>query len=81
MPFQGQKVPGGSSSKPMPSAAGPSGRGPHMNRNFPGAAEAQAQNVHSLIGSKVMIRWPEDNSFYEAVISDYNIERVRSCYT
>ncbi|CAL5065210.1 unnamed protein product [Urochloa decumbens] len=68
----GQKVPGGSASKPIPSAAGPSGRGPHMNRNFPGAAEAQALNVHPLIGRKVMIRWPEDNSFYEAVISDYN---------
>jgi hypothetical protein len=52
-----------------------------MNRNFPGAAEAQAQNVHPLIGRKVMIRWPEDNSFYEAVISDYNADTVRFYHT
>ncbi|XP_020265400.1 protein EMSY-LIKE 3-like isoform X3 [Asparagus officinalis] len=25
-----------------------------------------------LIGRKVMTRWPEDNNFYEAVITDYN---------
>ncbi|KAJ1288544.1 hypothetical protein BS78_02G097000 [Paspalum vaginatum] len=71
----GQKVPGGPAAKPISSSAGPSGRGPHMNRNFPGGpAEAQAQNVDPLIGRKVMSRWPEDNSFYEAVISDYNVE-------
>ncbi|XP_021308912.1 protein EMSY-LIKE 3 isoform X2 [Sorghum bicolor] len=70
------KVPGGSAAKPMSSSAGPSGRGPHMNRNFPGgsAPEAQAQNLDPLVGRKVMSRWPEDNSFYEAVISDYNAE-------
>jgi hypothetical protein len=50
-----------------------------MNRNFPGgsAPEAQAQNLDPLVGRKVMSRWPEDNSFYEAVISDYNAETVR----
>ncbi|XP_062193767.1 protein EMSY-LIKE 3-like isoform X1 [Phragmites australis] len=72
----GQKIPGGSAVKSMPSSAGPSGRGPHMNRNFPGgpAELSQAQSVDPLIGRKVMSRWPEDNSFYEAVISDYNAE-------
>ncbi|KAL6598040.1 hypothetical protein ACP70R_046461 [Stipagrostis hirtigluma subsp. patula] len=72
----GQKIPGGSAVKSMPSA-GPSGRGPHMNRNFPAgpAGElSQASNVDPLVGRKVMSRWPEDNSFYEAVISDYNAE-------
>jgi len=69
----GQKVPGGSAAKPIPSSAGPSGRGPHMNRGG-SAPEAQAQNVDPLVGRKVMSRWPEDNSFYEAVISDYNAE-------
>ncbi|KAL6863806.1 hypothetical protein ACP4OV_016709 [Aristida adscensionis] len=72
----GQKIPGGSVVKSMPSSAGPSGRGLHMNRNFPGgpAAEFSQGHVDPLIGRKVMSRWPEDNSFYEAVISDYNPE-------
>lgn len=30
-----------------------------------------------LIGRKVMIRWPEDNNFYEAIITDYNPQKVR----
>lgn len=50
-----------------------------MNRYFPGgpAAEfSQAQNVNPLIGRKAMNRWPDDNSFYEVVISDYNPETV-----
>jgi len=83
MHFHGQKVPGGSAAKPMSSSAGPSGRGPHMNRNFPGgsAPEAQAQNLDPLVGRKVMSRWPEDNNFYEAVISDYNAETVCFYYT
>lgn len=29
-------------------------------------------NYDSLVGRKLWTRWPEDNSFYEAVISDYN---------
>uniref|UniRef100_A0A804MKZ0 ENT domain-containing protein n=1 Tax=Zea mays TaxID=4577 RepID=A0A804MKZ0_MAIZE len=66
-------VPGGSAAKPIPSSAGPSGRGPHMNRGG-SAPEAQAQNVDPLIGRKVMSRWPEDNSFYEAVIYEYDAE-------
>ncbi|PWZ40902.1 Protein EMSY-LIKE 3 [Zea mays] len=71
----GQKVPGGSAAKPIPSSAGPSGRGPHMNRGG-SAPEAQAQNVDPLIGRKVMSRWPEDNSFYEAVIYEYDAETM-----
>ena len=77
IPFQGQKVPGGSTPKSMLPAAGTSGRGPHMNRNFPGGPEiSQQQTVNPLIGRKVMSRWPEDNNFYEAVISDYKAETV-----
>jgi hypothetical protein len=59
-------------------SAGTSGRGPQMNRNFPGdpPEHSQAQSVNPLIGRKVMSRWPEDNSFYEAAISDYNAETV-----
>ncbi|CAN6162480.1 unnamed protein product [Urochloa humidicola] len=71
------KVSGVSAVKPTTSSEGPSARGPLMNRYFPSgpAAEfSQAQNVNPLIGRKVMSRWPDDNSFYEVVISDYNPE-------
>lgn len=27
---------------------------------------------NSLVGRRVMIRWPADNNFYEAVITEYN---------
>lgn len=35
---------------------------------------AVVANVDSLIGRKVMTRWPQDNNFYEAIITDYNHE-------
>jgi hypothetical protein len=59
-------------------SAGTSGRGQHLNRNFPGGPPELSlqQSVNPLIGRKVMSRWPEDNNFYEAVISDYNAETV-----
>ena len=31
-------------------------------------------HINPLINRKVMSRWPEDNSFYEATITDYNPE-------
>nr|CAB3456683.1 unnamed protein product [Digitaria exilis] len=68
---------GGPAVKPTSSSEGRNARGPLMNRYFPGgpAAEfSQAQNVNPLIGRKAMNRWPDDNSFYEVVISDYNPE-------
>ncbi|CAL5075166.1 unnamed protein product [Urochloa decumbens] len=72
------KVSKSSAVKPTTSSEGPpSARRPLMNRYFPGgpAAEfSQAQNVNPLIGRKVMSRWPDDNSFYEVVICDYNPE-------
>ena len=70
--------------KSMPSSEGLSARRPHLNRYFPGcpAAElSQAQNVNPLIGRKAMNRWPDDNNFYEVVISDYNQETVCFCLT
>ncbi|KAG0543067.1 hypothetical protein BDA96_02G157800 [Sorghum bicolor] len=73
----GQKVPGGSAVKSMSSSEGLSARRPHLNRYFPScpAAElSQAQTVNPLIGRKAMNRWPDDNNFYEVVISDYNQE-------
>ncbi|CAK9166697.1 unnamed protein product [Ilex paraguariensis] len=35
-------------------------------------AEITNFDTDTLIGRKVWTRWPEDNSFYEAVITDYN---------
>ena len=34
-----------------------------------------------LIGRKVWTRWPEDNNFYVAVITDYNPSEVCSRHT
>ncbi|XP_015651073.1 protein EMSY-LIKE 3 isoform X1 [Oryza sativa Japonica Group] len=67
----GQKIPGGSAIKTM-SSAGPSGRGPIMNKNLSGGLPTEPISVNPLIGRKVMTRWPDDNSFYEAVITDYD---------
>ncbi|XP_008805473.1 LOW QUALITY PROTEIN: protein EMSY-LIKE 3 [Phoenix dactylifera] len=71
-PKTGQALPGVSSMKSMhyPSA-GPSGRGQVANRSSTGAL-AEAPPYDPLVGRKVMTRWPEDNNFYEAVITDYN---------
>lgn len=52
------------------------GRGPvHVPGQGPafGTIEtAEVGNSDPLVGKKVWTRWPEDNSFYEAVITDYN---------
>ncbi|WOK95293.1 protein EMSY-LIKE 3 isoform X2 [Canna indica] len=74
---QVQALPSASSIKSMQyTSAGPSGRGQVANRNLSGApitAEpAKRIPYDPLIGRKVMTRWPDDNHFYEAVITDYN---------
>lgn len=62
--------PGGRSKKPKSnSTAGAGGRPQGAIRGFSGAFRA---NSDSLIGKKVWTRWPDDNNFYEAVITDYN---------
>ena len=40
----------------------------------PGLSEAAALNL--LVGKKVRIRWPEDNIFYEAIITSYDPIKV-----
>ncbi|XP_010928831.1 protein EMSY-LIKE 3 isoform X2 [Elaeis guineensis] len=71
-PKSGQTLPGVSSMKSMPyPSTGPSGRGQVANRSSTGAV-AEAPPFDPLIGRKVMTRWPEDNNFYEAVITDHN---------
>ncbi|KAK2969549.1 hypothetical protein RJ640_023807 [Escallonia rubra] len=39
---------------------------------FAANERAAVTNFDPLVGKKVWTRWPEDNSFYEAVITDYN---------
>ncbi|XP_065865611.1 protein EMSY-LIKE 3 isoform X2 [Euphorbia lathyris] len=52
------------------------GRAQGPNRNSSGAfvsnEPAEATSYDPLIGRKVWTRWPEDNHFYQAVITDYN---------
>lgn len=38
---------------------------------------AKDATYNPVIGRKVWTRWPEDNHFYEAVITDYNRVEVR----
>ncbi|XP_057982518.1 protein EMSY-LIKE 3 isoform X2 [Malania oleifera] len=80
-PKQGAPPLGAGGKRPKPPmkypSTGSTGRGQFANRSSSGApmsnepAEAAA-SFDSLIGRKVMTRWPEDNNFYEAVITDYN---------
>jgi hypothetical protein len=84
MCLQGQNISGDSAIKSMASPGGPSGRKPYMNTYFPGnpaGVGSQAQSINPLIGHKVLNRCPDDNKFYEAVISDYNHETVCFCRT
>ena len=57
-------------------SAGLHGRPQAPNRSSSGAfttnGSAEAAPYDPLIGRKVWTRWPEDNHFYEAVITDYN---------
>ncbi|PKU69142.1 protein EMSY-LIKE 3 [Dendrobium catenatum] len=64
--------------KPIP-PMGPSGRGHLSNRGVPNVIAAnelpETAAYDPLIGRKVMTRWPEDNNFYEAVITDYDPQK------
>ncbi|XP_024037400.1 protein EMSY-LIKE 1 isoform X2 [Citrus clementina] len=55
---------------------GPAANRSFINRsssgNIPTNEPAEAATFDPLIGRKVWTRWPEDNNFYEAVITDYN---------
>ncbi|GAU37538.1 hypothetical protein TSUD_21440 [Trifolium subterraneum] len=73
----GQSLPGLSSVKSVPYASGgPAGARHFANRNSSSNllsnAPAEGSAFDPLIGKKVWTRWPEDNHFYEAVITDYN---------
>ncbi|XP_024020279.1 protein EMSY-LIKE 3 isoform X1 [Morus notabilis] len=72
--------PGARTKKPKSSMQYPStgvtGRAQATNRGSTGAfgttEAAEGAAFDPLIGRKVWTRWPEDNHFYEAVITDYN---------
>lgn len=68
----------------MQFSTGPPGRPQVPNRGPAGAfganEPAEAGSYDSLIGKKVWTRWPEDNHFYEAVITDYKpVEVCLNC--
>jgi hypothetical protein len=72
--LQGQALPGVSSTKQYPSS-GPGGRNQVPNRVTSGTVAgelAEGATLESLIGRRVRTRWPDDNNFYEAVITAYN---------
>ncbi|XP_019427206.1 PREDICTED: protein EMSY-LIKE 1-like isoform X1 [Lupinus angustifolius] len=73
----GQSLPGLSSMQSMQyTSAGPTVGRHFINHNsssaFASGAPAEAAAFDHLIGKKVLTRWPADNRFYEAVITDYN---------
>lgn len=71
--FQAHILPGVPSKTQYP-PSGPTPRGPLGNRVSGAHASepAGASSYSPLIGRKVRTRWPDDNNFYEAVITDYN---------
>ncbi|XVE75705.1 hypothetical protein DITRI_Ditri12bG0114400 [Diplodiscus trichospermus] len=70
----GQSLPGLSSAKAMhyPSAGNRQFNNRGSVGGLPANELAEGTNFDPLIGRKVWTRWPEDNNFYEAVITDYN---------
>ncbi|XP_047341001.1 protein EMSY-LIKE 3-like [Impatiens glandulifera] len=65
------------------SSSGVPGRAPQLNNNnnnnrvTTGASASEATTFDPLIGRKVRTRWPDDNNFYEAVITNYNADEGR----
>lgn len=59
--------------------SGPAGRSQIANRGSSGVLAnepVEGAPYNPLIGRKVRTRWPDDNNFYEAVITDYNAVEV-----
>lgn len=72
----GQTLPGVSSMKSTQyPSAGPTGRVQVTSRGSGALVaneHAETGTFDRYIGKKVLTKWPEDNNFYEAVITDYN---------
>jgi hypothetical protein len=76
---QGQSLPGLSSVKPVQySSTGRTGARHFANRDSSSNLNAPAEGApfDPLIWKKVWTRGPEDNHFYEAVITDYNHDEI-----
>lgn len=54
---------------------GATGNRSFNNRVVPGGISAN-EPAEALIGRKVWTKWPEDNNFYEAIITQYNADEV-----
>lgn len=81
--WQGQILPSPPPVKMQQPPSGPTGRGQIVNRVSSSAlagAPAEGAPSDSLIGRKVRTRWPDDNNFYEAVITDHNPVEVCICF-
>lgn len=66
--------------RPVPPAVPASAMEQNVNKRPPGRPPGKSHsavvgNVDPLIGRKVMTRWPQDNNFYEAIITDFNPEK------
>ncbi|CAE6049251.1 unnamed protein product [Arabidopsis arenosa] len=67
--------PGSSSTKPVPyHPSDQPPRGQVMNRSVPTSLSEPTNGTdpESFVGKRVRIKWPEDNTFYDAVITMYN---------
>ncbi|XP_045790284.1 protein EMSY-LIKE 1-like isoform X3 [Trifolium pratense] len=60
----------------IPFFIGPGGRNQVPNRAVMGEY-AEGGSMESLVGRRVRTSWPDDNIFYEAVISEYNLHDGR----
>lgn len=69
-------MPGFSSMKPMQYSSSVPAGSRQLNNHSSGALLAN-ESAEALIGRKVWTRWPEDNSFYEAVIKNY--DSIKAC--
>lgn len=72
VPTRGAPPAGATGITPGRGGAG-SGRGAPWS-NHKGAGPSTDTRVDPWIGRRVMTRWPEDGTFYEAVVADYNKE-------
>lgn len=51
-----------------------------FNNHLVSGAVTANEPAEALIGRKVWTKWPEDNSFYEAVVTQYNAVEVTSLW-
>ncbi|KAJ0692271.1 putative protein EMSY-LIKE, plant [Helianthus annuus] len=71
--------PKGKNKKSHPPSGSTTGRAQLGNRVTSGAhanETAETPSFSPLIGRKVRTRWPDDNNFYEATITDYNSKKT-----